>query len=77
MALISNFVAGRMDRARLHDEVEATYFTHDTDGRKLVQINTSGRTSRENPEKISQTIQLDENSGRQLFQILRDHFGFE
>ena len=76
MALIKTLNAGKMDRISLHDGIEATYFTHEFDGRKLLQINTSGRSSREMPDKVSQSIQFDEESGRQLFDLLKGHFGF-
>lgn len=77
MARISNLILGQMDRVSLHDEIDATYFAHEYDGRKLLQINTSGRKTRENPDKVSQSVQFDEHSGRQLFDILRKHFGFK
>lgn len=66
-----------MERVSLHDDIDATYFTHEYDGRKLLQINTSGRKTRENPDKVSQSVQFDERSGRQLFDILGKHFGFK
>ena len=65
-----------MSRMRLHDTVDATYYTHDSDGRKLLQISTFGRPSRDLPGKLSQTIQLDEVAARQLFNILKSTFGF-
>ena len=61
----------------LHDPIDATYFTYELDGRRLLQINTSGRKDREIPDKVSQSIQLDEDSAAQLFNILRDHFGLK
>lgn len=76
MARIGNFIPGQMQRVSLHDEIDATYFTHELDGRKLVQINMSGRSTRENPDKVSQSVQFDEHSGKQLFDILKQHFGF-
>jgi len=66
-----------MQRYRTHDPVDATYYLHETDGRKLLQINMKGRQEvRQNPDSVSQTIQFDEQSARQLFEALRDHFGF-
>ena len=59
---------------RLHDEIDASYYAYELDGRKLLQINTAGRKSREIPDKVSQSIQLDENSAKQLFEILGSHF---
>lgn len=77
MALIGNFKREEMKRLSLHDRIDADYFVQDIDGRQLLQINTYGRSSRELPGKVSQSIQLDATSGRQLFDILKDHFGFK
>ncbi|BCG95028.1 methionyl-tRNA formyltransferase [Mesorhizobium sp. 131-2-1] len=76
MARISDFVRGTLQRVSLHDPIDATYFTYEMDGRRLLQINTAGRKDREIPNKVSQSIQLDQDSAEQLFAILKDHFGF-
>jgi len=76
MALIRSFKESRMDRNSVHDAVEATYTTYEQDGRKFIQVASYGRTEREIPGKKSQTIQLDEKSARQLFDILRAFFNF-
>lgn len=76
MARIENFERGELNRLSLHDPIDAIYFEQEIDGCKLVQINTAGRADRENPGKVSQSIQLDERSGRQLWEILSKHFGF-
>jgi len=77
MARIDTFVPGMLQRMTLHDPIDATYFTYELDGRRLLQINTSGRRDREIPDKVSQSIQLDQDSAAQLFTILKDHFGFK
>ncbi|MBS9720130.1 methionyl-tRNA formyltransferase [Tianweitania sp. BSSL-BM11] len=51
-------------------------FTYELDGHKLMQINTVGRTSRNMPGKVSQSIQLDEEGAAELFAELKSHFGF-
>ncbi|KNY18536.1 hypothetical protein AKG11_03890 [Shinella sp. SUS2] len=66
-----------MDRLQLHDEVDAKLFVQNYDGRKLVQISTYGRSSRQDVGKMSQTFQLDEEAARQLFGIMKAEFGFE
>lgn len=76
MARIAKFDEGRLTRLSLHDPIDATYYAYEFDGRKLLQINTSGRSSREMPDKVSQSIQLDEASARSLYEILKRHFGF-
>ncbi|TPI20042.1 methionyl-tRNA formyltransferase [Mesorhizobium sp. B4-1-1] len=77
MARIETFVPGMLHRLSLHDPIDATYYAYELDGRRLLQINTSGRKHREIPDKVSQSIQLDHDSARQLFSILKDHFGFK
>lgn len=77
MALISNFFQGQRERLQLHDAIPATYYVQEHDGRILLQIDTTGRSDREKPGKISQTIQLDASSGRELLEILQRHFGDE
>lgn len=42
----------------------------------IVQINTMGSANRQMPGKISQTIQLDRESARTLFDILAQAYGF-
>jgi len=76
MARIERFVRSDLSRITLHDPIEANLFTFELDGRKLIQINTSGRSSREMPGKTSQSIQLGEEAARELFGVLKQHYGF-
>jgi hypothetical protein len=76
MALIKSFEEKRMDRNSIHDAIDATYTTFERDGRKFMQVDSSGRDTRKIHGKKSQTFQLDEKSARQLFDILRDIFDF-
>ncbi len=77
MALIRQITLGKMSRYQTHSEIDAVYYLHETEGKKLFQLNTAGKSDREFPDKTSQSIQLDEESAHQLFLILKDHFGFE
>ncbi|MGO7984530.1 hypothetical protein [Rhizobium leguminosarum] len=77
MARITKFELAKMQRFQLHDPIDAKIFAHEYDGRKLIQISTYGRVSRQEPGKLSQTIQLDEEAAGELFQILRREFGFK
>jgi hypothetical protein len=45
-------------------------------GTPIVQIDTTGSFGRELPGKTSQTLQFGEEAARQLFDILRDTYGF-
>ena len=76
MSRIENFEKAEMQRMQLHDVVDAKYYVHECDGRNLLQISTFGRPTRDIRGKLSQTIQLDSDAARQLFDILRENFGF-
>ncbi|WP_082540818.1 methionyl-tRNA formyltransferase [Pseudolabrys sp. Root1462] len=77
MALISHFDEKRRDRYTIHDEIDATYFAFERDGRSLLQIDTFGRRTRQNPGRQSQTIQLDRESALALYKILQETFAFK
>ncbi|MBA8904087.1 MULTISPECIES: methionyl-tRNA formyltransferase [unclassified Phyllobacterium] len=77
MARITDFEKGQMDRFQLHDSIEAKYYIHEYDDKRVLQISTFGRSSRQDKGKLSQTFQLDEESGRQLYAILKQAFGIE
>ena len=53
------------------------YFSSENMQKPIFQINSYGSEDRENPEKLSQTLQFDEQSGRELFNALQDVFGFK
>ena len=74
MALIKAFTNRLMDRPTLHEEIEASYSVFEKDGRKLMQIDSYGRESRQIPGKKSQTIQLDKEGATSLFKILQREF---
>jgi hypothetical protein len=76
MALITSFGEKRMDRSSIHDDIDASYTTFEREGRRFLQIDSYGRAEREMPGKRSRSIQLDEKSARELFDILRDFFQF-
>lgn len=75
MALIASLEEGRLQNIKLHEAIPAIYFCHEVDGRKLFQINTMGRKTRDIPGKVSQSIQLDQDTAKQLVEILTRHFG--
>jgi hypothetical protein len=77
VALIRSFEKKDRERYAVHDEIEANYFAFERDGRVLLQIDTYGRQSRENPGKQSQTIQFDRESAHALYLILKREFKFD
>lgn len=76
MAQISLESIKKIDKYRntVHEKVYATYTTFEMDGEKYVQIDTYGRIDRENPEKISQSFQLDRATAKFLVKLLCEEF---
>lgn len=76
MAQISLESIKRIDKNRntIHEKVHTTYTVFEKDGEKFVQLDTYGRIDRENPEKISQSFQLDCKSAQFLIDILTEEF---
>ena len=76
MAQISLDSIERIEKTRnqLHEKVHATYTVFEKDGRKYVQFDTYGKDDRDNPEKISQSFQLDEETARFLVKLLIKEF---
>ena len=78
MAQISLENIKRIEKQRnvIHEKVHTTYSIFELDEKKYVQIDTYGRLDRENPEKISQSIQLDKEAAEFLVNILIKEFNF-
>lgn len=78
MAQISLESIKRIEKQRnvIHEKVHTTYSIFELDEKKYVQIDTYGRLDRENPEKISQSIQLDKEAAEFLVNILTKEFDF-
>jgi hypothetical protein len=74
MALVRDFQPSTMTRNTVHDEVSATFISFTVDGRKLVQIDSYGRSDRELPGKKSQSLQLDIEGAKALIKLLRKEF---
>ena len=64
------------ERVTIHEKVYTTYSVFDDCGKHFVQIDTYGRSDRELPGKISQSIQLDESSAKFLFDLLKKEYNF-
>ena len=62
------------NRNMLHDIVEATYTTFEKNGDRYFQIDTYGKSGRENPDKVSQSIQIDKETAQVLVDILEKEF---
>ena len=61
-------------RNSIHDKVYTTYTVFEMDGEKFIQFDTYGRIDRENPEKISQSIQLNRETASFVVNLLVQEF---
>lgn len=62
------------NRNTIHDKVFTTYTVFDMAGERYVQIDTYGKIDRENPEKISQSIQFDKQTAEFIVELLKNEF---
>lgn len=62
------------ERNTVHEKVYATYSSFDNYGDHYVQIDTYGRSDREQPGKISQSIQIDRETAAYLVDLLKREF---
>lgn len=62
------------DRNTIHEKVYTTYSSFDSDGSHYVQLDTYGRSDREIPGKISQSIQFDRETAIYLVDLLKREF---
>ncbi|MBO8161848.1 MAG: methionyl-tRNA formyltransferase [Thermosipho sp. (in: Bacteria)] len=63
------------ERNRVHEIVEASYLTFiDDKGNKFFQIDTYGTKYRKLKNKLSQTIQFDKETAKELIEILKKEF---
>ena len=71
---LSNIKKIEKQRNTIHDKVYTTYTSFEHEGEKYIQLDTYGRIDRENPEKISQSIQLDRETAKYLVNLLIQAF---
>lgn len=74
---ISNLKKVNKERNTIHDEVYATYTVFDSNGEKYLQIDTYGKAERMNPEKISQSFQINRESAAYLVNLFVKEFGLK
>lgn len=69
----------KIDKQRnsIHEKVDTTYTVFELDDQKYVQFDTYGRLGRENPEKISQSFQIDKDTAQYMIAMLSDEFGLK
>jgi hypothetical protein len=74
MALISSFVHKPNARAAFRTEVECGWVVGEHEGRRVLHLETYGSPLRSIPGKVSQSLELDEVSARELMTIVRGAF---
>lgn len=65
------------NRNTIHDKVYTTYTVFENNQCKYIQLDTYGKVDRENPEKISQSIQLDQETAQFLVNLLSQEFNLK
>jgi hypothetical protein len=70
MALITSFDKLTVDRTRVQPtQVECRYGSFERNGQRYLVLETSGSDDRKMPGKVSQTMQLNAASARELGRI--------
>ena len=77
MAFVKRISKDERELKTVHPtQLECKYIVAERDGKTLLQLNSYGSEKRDIPEKLSQTLQFDGESARQLYNILEQEFGF-
>ena len=79
MAQIDLLKIKKIDKNRnsIHEKVFSTYTVFEDSGVKYIQIDTYGRSEREMPEKISQSLQFDRETAKFIVNLLVKEFKLE
>lgn len=76
MAYIKHFEQRQMTHRKVgHKPSRGSYSAFERDGQKFVQFVSYGQGR--NPDKITQTFELDRDGAHDLYLILKRTFGFE
>ena len=74
MALVTNMEEGFKNRHTIHKKTDCSYFIVLENGKKYLQLETTGSEDREIPGKVSQSIQFSPEAIKQLKEILSKEF---
>jgi hypothetical protein len=75
MALVNEFEKSTKDRQQVHKPTRCAYSCFfGPDNKRYLTLDTFGSADREFPDKVSQTLQFDEQSAARLIQIIRESF---
>ena len=76
MAFVEKFDKENMNFKRKHDTAETTYSSGVINGETIFQINMYGSADRQCKGKVSQVIQLNQESADELVNLLKKTFCF-
>jgi len=74
VALVRLIKPASRERQRVHGPVECTYTAFTEGGEHYLQLDTYGSPDRALAGKMSQSIQFDEVSAQQLYDLLKQAF---
>jgi hypothetical protein len=75
MAIIRKLQPRPLEKDSRHTETDGTYsLLTDSEGSKVLQIDSYGSEHRRYPDKVSQSMRFSKEALEQLKSILREHF---
>jgi hypothetical protein len=74
MARVERFEQRPIGGTKLHKPVTCGYSWYDADGERVLLLETYGSKDRKFPDKVSQSIQLDEMAARELKRLIERAF---
>jgi hypothetical protein len=75
MAVVTDFERVPKERLGVHPtSTVCEYIEFETHGQMFLQLSTGGSAERQNPGKVSQTLQLNAHAARRLHDILETTF---
>lgn len=75
VARVIEFEKITRERAKVHGVVQCTYCVfHGPDGKRYLTLETYGSPGREYPDKVSQSLQFDEEAVGRLIQLIHASF---
>ena len=65
------------EKNSIHEPASAGYTSFTLENKKIFQIDTYGKSTRQDPGKLSQSIQIDESMAKILIEQLQKTFGLQ
>ncbi len=75
MALVTSFELREKERQMVHQPTRCYFSSFQADdGRRFIQLDTVGSDQRQITDKVSQSLQFDEDSARRFIELARQSF---